>query len=98
MLSEILKKQLIVMTGAEITELFLSIMSLMQIEKKPISHDFTREKHVYGLDGLAQLLGCGKTKAQKIKNSGVLNEAIIQNGKKIIVNADLALKLLKENP
>ncbi|WP_294249554.1 DUF3853 family protein [uncultured Chryseobacterium sp.] len=42
-------------------------------------------------------MGCGKTKAQKIKNSGVLNEAIIQNGKKIIVNADLALKLLKEN-
>lgn len=90
----ILEKQFFAMTGAEIIELFSSIMP---VEQKPVINDFTTEKHVYGLDGLARLLGCGKTKAQEIKNSGILNDAIIQNGKKLIINADLALKLLKEN-
>jgi len=93
MSNTILDKPLFSMTGAEIIELFSLIMA---IEHKPTVQDFTNEKHVYGLDGLARLLGCGKTTAQKIKNTHVLDDAIIQHGKKLIINADLALKLLKE--
>lgn len=93
MSNTILDKPLFSMTGAEIIELFSLIMA---IEHKPAVQDFTKEKHVYGLIGLATLLGCGKTKAQSIKNSGILDDAIIQNGKKLIINAELALKLLKE--
>lgn len=53
------------------------------------------KKYVYGLKGLANLLGCSRSHANNIKNSGILDEAIIQNGRKIIVDADLALKLFK---
>ncbi|MRJ09692.1 DUF3853 family protein [Ornithobacterium rhinotracheale] len=55
------------------------------------------KKYVYGLKGLADLLGCSKTHAFKLKQSGIFDKAIIQNGKKIIVDAELALKLFKVN-
>lgn len=92
--NSILEKQLFAMTGAEILELFSAIAPF---EQKPITEDYTTQKHVYGLSGLSNLLGCGKTTAQKIKNSGILDDAITQNGKKLIINADLALKLMKQN-
>lgn len=57
--------------------------------------DFTSKKYVYGINGLANLLGCGKTKAQAIKNYGDIDEAIYQTGKKLIIDADKALELLK---
>lgn len=49
--------------------------------------------HVYGLAGLADLLGCSQQTAGKIKRSGKLDGAITQIGRKIIVDADLALEL-----
>lgn len=57
----------------------------------------TPEKHrlVYGLAGLSQLLGCSISTAARIKKSGVLDPAIHQTGKIIVVDADLALDLMK---
>ena len=37
-------------------------------------------KYEYGLKGLAKILGCSVSKASEIKSSGILDEAIIQNG------------------
>ena len=50
---------------------------------------------VYGLAGLAKLLGVCKSTASKIKSSGILNPAISQHGKVIVIDADLALELMK---
>lgn len=50
---------------------------------------------VYGLAGLSELLGCSVSTAARIKKSGVLDPAIHQTGKIIVVDADLALDLLK---
>lgn len=49
---------------------------------------------VYGLTGLAELVGCSRVTAQKIKNSGRIDKAITQVGRKIVINADLAMELL----
>lgn len=54
------------------------------------------KQYVYGLIGLAKLLGCSRATAYTIKKSGVLDEAISQNGRKIIVDADLAVKLFNK--
>lgn len=54
-----------------------------------------KKHYVYGLQGLADLLGCSKSTAFRIKKSGVINAAISQVGKNIIVDADLAIDLLK---
>jgi len=50
---------------------------------------------VYGLAGLSRLLGCSTSTAARIKKSGVLAPAIHQTGKIIVVDADLALDLMK---
>lgn len=50
--------------------------------------------YVYGYAGLCKLLGCSKTTAVNIKKSGVLDPAISQHGKIIVIDADLALSLI----
>lgn len=58
-------------------------------------HDEVR--FVYGINGLAELLNCSKATAQKIKNSGVIDRAVSQFGRKIMINAGLALELIQNN-
>ncbi|MBP1838777.1 DUF3853 family protein [Formosa algae] len=55
------------------------------------------KKYVYGILGLANLFNCSKSSAHRIKKSGVIDRAIIQNGRKIIVDSELALELIKES-
>ena len=45
----------------------------------------------------ASLFGCSKSTAQRIKKSGIIDEAITQVNRKILVDADLALQLVKES-
>ena len=53
-----------------------------------------KKHYVYGLQGLCDLLGCSTATASRIKRSGVIDAAISQVGKIIVVDADLALDLL----
>lgn len=68
-------------------EEFLEIAKALNAEKK----------YVYGLKGIAKILGCSLSKASEIKSSGILDEAIIQNGNIIIVDKDKALQLFGKN-
>ncbi|HFK5538412.1 TPA: DUF3853 family protein [Elizabethkingia anophelis] len=93
---ELRDKPFFSMTGSEIVELFNNILLPSKdatIER--IERDFTHKELVHGIKGLAELLGCGRTKAQELKSSGILKEAVIQNGKKIIFDAAKVLELLK---
>ena len=49
------------------------------------------------INGIASLFGCSKSTAQRIKNSGIIDDAITQVQRKILVDADLALQLVKES-
>lgn len=53
-------------------------------------------RYVYGLNGLAGLLGCSKTTACRVKASGMIDEAITQIGAILIIDADKALELARE--
>lgn len=55
--------------------------------------DEKKKRYVYGLKGLAQLFGCSKTTASRIKISGKIDKAITQIGALLIIDADLALEL-----
>ena len=68
-------------------EEFLEIAKVLNAEKK----------YEYGLKGIAKMLGCSLSKASEIKSSGILDEAIIQNGNIIIVAKDKALQLFGKN-
>lgn len=77
------------------------------IEKKLTRHteedkidvkDYQGKEYVYGLAGLADVLGCSKNHASKLKNKGIFEEAIIQNGRIIIVDKRKVLEILKNLP
>ena len=53
------------------------------------------KRYVYGLSGLMELLGCSISTAERIKQSGVIDEAISQTSDIIVTDAELALDLLR---
>jgi excisionase family DNA binding protein len=55
----------------------------------------TRPKYIYGLGGLAELLGCSKATAHKFKNSGQIPFAKI--GNKFIFNEANVMAALSVN-
>lgn len=57
----------------------------------------SKKVYVQGYQGIATLFGCSKSTAQRIKKSGIIDEAITQVNRKILVDADLALQLVKES-
>ena len=52
---------------------------------------------VYGIKGLCELLQCSKATAHRIKNSGIIKDAITQSGRKIVIDAQKALDLIQEH-
>ena len=80
------------MTGEEFLQLANNNKPLA-ITEPPTVIDTTTKKHVYGVAGIASLFGCSLPTAHRIKKSGVINRAITQIGRKIIVDAELALEL-----
>ena len=52
-------------------------------------------RYVYGLKGIMKLFGVSNVTAQRYKR-GLIREAVSQNGRIIVVDADKALQLFKE--
>ncbi len=53
------------------------------------------KKYVYGLRGIRQLFKVSHVTAQRYKDT-IIKEAVMQQGRKIIVDADYAMKLFNE--
>lgn len=77
------------MTSEDIKQL---IADAARIAAEEISK---RKERVYGISGLAELLGCSRTVAQTIKSSGAIDDAVTQVGRQIIIDAEHCLELLK---
>ena len=67
----------------------LTVREFLEISKNINSE----KKYDYGLKGLAKILGCSVSKASEVKSSGILDQAIIQNGNIIIIDKEKALEL-----
>ena len=91
-LEELLLKPVWQMTGEEFIFLNQHVSSESEVAKTPQKTE-TNKKYVYGIGGIARLFGCSIPTANRIKKSGKINKAITQIGRKIIVEADLALEL-----
>ena len=88
----LLSKPVWQMTGEEL--IFLNRHALQEREAKAAQPAADKEKkYVYGIGGIARLFGCSIPTANRIKKSGRINRAITQIGRKIIVDADMALEL-----
>lgn len=82
----------------------LTVGEFLELQKQtPATHDLkpivqSRDKWlVHGISGIAELFGCSKRYAQKIKSSGVIDKAVSQVGRTITVDANLALELVQKN-
>ena len=92
-INELLDKPVWQMTGEEL--LFLAQHGKTNDEGEVAVNSSAKEqKHfVYGLAGLARLFGCSLPTANRIKQSGKIDRAITKIGRKIIIDAELALEL-----
>ena len=90
-LQELLSKPVWQMTGEEF--IMLSRHASVQTEAQPQPVTGTNRTYVYGIPGIARLFGCSLPTANRIKKSGKIDKAITQIGRKIIVDAELALEL-----
>ena len=90
-LKELLVKPIWQMTGEEF--LFLSRHASIHAEAQTQPTTNKERKKVYTLPGIASLFGCSLPTANRIKKSGKIDKAITQIGRKIIVDAELALEL-----
>lgn len=59
------------------------------------SSSTNKKTYVYGINGLASILGCSRPTAQRIKSTGKLDSAISQTGRTIVVDVDKALELIR---
>jgi len=92
-IKDLLKKPLFQLT----TEEFVFINKNSQVTKSVQNEKVEKPKnHVYGIQGIADLFGCSKATANRLKKSRVIDAAITQIGRKIIVDAELALKLVEK--
>ncbi|MDD2285512.1 MAG: DUF3853 family protein [Paludibacter sp.] len=93
-IKDLKQKPLWKMTGEEF--LFLQENSTAKTNNQAtptLAHDGSEKRHVYGIAGIAKLFGCSMPTANRIKKSGKIDRAITQIGRKIIVDAELALEL-----
>lgn len=83
--------RIIDLTVSQLVELIENTMKATMTEPE-------KEKRlVYGIAGIASVFGCSIATANRIKKSGVIDAAIIQDGHLIVTDADLAVKFRKEH-
>lgn len=83
--------RIIDLTVSQLVELIENTMKATRAEPE-------KEKRlVYGIAGIASVFGCSIATANRIKKSGVIKDAIMQDKRLIIVDADRAVELWKEH-
>ncbi|MDV4022611.1 hypothetical protein CMT54_18225 [Elizabethkingia anophelis] len=102
MYADILEKPFGEVTVNDFFSLFFSGKNIIgqrekEVQKEEDPEEPSWDKFDYGIDGLARILGCGKTRAQEIKNTGLLDKAITKAGKRLMIHKEKALKLYQDN-
>jgi len=78
---------------------FLTVGQLLELldmerKKQPVAGPKETKKLVYGLRGIRNLFGVSHATAYRYKET-IINEAVSQQGRKIVVDVDKALELFK---
>ena len=92
-IEQLLAKPICMMTGEEFT---LLLQNSEKVTAK-VPAEVVPEKHYeYGIEGLAKVFQCSIPTANRIKKSSVIDAAITQVERKIVVDVELALELAKK--
>ena len=72
------------------------LMELLKTDKKQEAPAVQMStNYVYGLNGIKKLFNVSHATAQRYKDT-IIKDAVRQNGRKIIVDADLAIELFQQ--
>ena len=95
-LEKLLQTPVCMMSGEELAFLFNNLGVLDRDKKPESSMPSPDRKLAYGIKGIAETFGCSIPTANRIKKSGVIDKAISQLGRKIVIDVDMALELAAE--
>ena len=85
------------LTVGQLREVLFPKALLDLIEKQQIiEEEITPKRYVHGVSGIKQLFNCSNPTAHKLKET-ILKPAVKQQGRVIVVGAELAMKLFNEH-
>lgn len=93
MIKHDLNTRIIDLTLGELLDAIEERVKAIQTSDQPATSE---KRFVYGLKGLARLLGCSKTTAARLKASGDYDEAITQIGALLLIDADKVLEIARD--
>jgi hypothetical protein len=71
-----------------------------EVVNKVVNNKIKKEdqkKYAYGIRGIADTFDCSIATASRIKQSGIINDAITQIGRKILIDPEKAIELAKQH-
>lgn len=94
MKQDIENKPLMMLTGGELVELLLTAIGQTTdgSDAQVAEHG---KQYVYGVAGLAKLLGCSIATAQRRISSGKIDQCIIRSGRLIMIDKEAVLTVMK---
>ncbi|MDE6335270.1 MAG: DUF3853 family protein [Muribaculaceae bacterium] len=87
-------RPIMMLTVGELMEVLLPAIGFQADNSKSMDEE-NGKKYVYGVAGLAKLLGCSVSTAQRRISSGKLDKCIIRSGRLIVIDRDAVLQTLK---
>ena len=95
-IEKLLKQPVCYMNGEEFAFLITNLGLLKNETNQNSEPSSPKRQLAYGIKGIAETFGCSVPTANRIKKSGIIDAAISQIGRKIVIDAELALKLANE--
>jgi hypothetical protein len=95
-IEKLLQTPVCMMSGEELAFLFNNLGVLNKDTVPEHTTPAPDRKLAYGIKGIAETFGCSIPTANRIKKSGIIDKAISQLGRKIVIDVDMALELATE--
>lgn len=84
------------LTVGQLRSVLTSSFEVRETEKKEAVTSDGSKRYEYGIAGIKRLFNCSYPTAHKLKE-GIIKPAISQQGRVILIDVDLAIKLFKEH-
>jgi len=96
-IEKLLQTPVCMMSGEEFVFLMNNLDHFQSKEKNDEPKPPSNRRLAYGIKGIAETFNCSIPTANRIKKSGLIDKAISQVGRKIVVDVDTALELTNGN-
>ena len=87
--TQLLQKPIAMMTGEELCFLITKSVESTEVAIPQVAS----KGNYYGIEGIARVFGCSVPTANRIKKSGIIDKAITQIGRKIVVDASGGIRI-----